>query len=146
MTDQVDKKVSVVDLFCGAGGLAFGLKSAGLHIAAGVDLDPACRYPLEENTGAKFDCTDIAELTAEQLQAWFGGAEVRVLAGCAPCQPFSTYSQSRKSVDGRWVLLREFERLAVALHPEIVTMENVPGLASQAVWKSFVAALKASGY
>jgi DNA (cytosine-5)-methyltransferase 1 len=146
MTGRAMNSVAVIDLFCGAGGLAFGLKTAGLHIAAGVDLDPACRYPLEKNTGAKFECRDITAVTTEDLESWFGDAEVRVLAGCAPCQPFSTYSQSRKSVDDRWLLLREFQRLAVTVCPEIVTMENVPGLASQGVWAEFVSALEAKKY
>lgn len=146
---QVDaggRTTAVVDLFCGAGGLAYGLKSAGLTIKAGVDLDPRCRHPLEENTGAKFEKRDVADVTAEDLISWFGDAEVRVLAGCAPCQPFSTYSQSRKSKDDRWTLLREFQRLAVEVRPEIVTMENVPGLATQTVWKEFVAALRTEQY
>lgn len=138
--------VSVIDLFCGAGGLAFGLKTAGLYIAAGVDLDPACKHPLEANTGAKFACKDIVDVTPQDIEEWFGKADVRVLAGCAPCQPFSTYSQSRKSVDDRWILLREFQRLAEAVLPEIVTMENVPGLAAQSVWSDFVSALRAKGY
>lgn len=137
---------AVVDLFCGAGGLAYGLKSAGLTVKAGVDLDPSCRYPLEKNTGAKFEKRDIVDVTAEDLAGWFGDTEVRILAGCAPCQPFSTYSQSRKSKDDRWTLLREFQRLAVEVKPEIVTMENVPGLATQAVWNEFVAALRAEQY
>jgi DNA (cytosine-5)-methyltransferase 1 len=140
------RSIAVIDLFCGAGGLAFGLKTAGLHIAAGVDLDPACKHPLEANTGASFKCKDIAAVTTHDLHSWFGDAQVRVLAGCAPCQPFSTYSQSRKSVDDRWILLREFKRLAEAAKPEVVTMENVPGLASQAVWREFVAALDSAGY
>lgn len=138
--------IAVVDLFCGAGGLAYGLKQAGLHVAAGVDLDPSCRFPLETNTGATFVCRDVSAVTAEDVIGWFGEASIRVLAGCAPCQPFSTYSQSRKSEDSRWTLLREFQRLAVAIRPEIVTMENVPGLANQSIWKEFVAALEAEGY
>lgn len=146
VTDAATPKVAVIDLFCGAGGLAFGLKTAGLDVAAGVDLDPACKHPLEANTGAKFECKDILEIEPSHLEHWFGDAEVRILAGCAPCQPFSTYSQSRKSVDDRWVLLREFKRLAVAVLPEIVTMENVPGLASQPVWAEFVAALQDNDY
>lgn len=146
---QVDaggRTVAVVDLFCGAGGLAYGLKSAGLTVKAGVDLDPSCRHPLEKNTGAKFEKRDVVDVTAEDLLGWFGDAEVRVLAGCAPCQPFSTYSQSRKSKDDRWMLLREFQRLAIEVKPEIVTMENVPGLATQDVWKEFIAALRTEQY
>lgn len=137
---------AVIDLFCGAGGLAYGLKKAGLTVKAGVDLDPSCRHPLEENTGAEFARRDVADLKAADLRVWFGNADVRVLAGCAPCQPFSTYSQSRKSVDKRWNLLKHFQRLAVAVKPEIVTMENVPGLASQKVWKNFIAALRRAKY
>lgn len=146
MAKKFAPNIAVIDLFCGAGGLAFGLKAAGLRIAAGVDLDPACRYPLESNTGAKFECRDIAQLKPDEINDWFGSADIRVLAGCAPCQPFSTYSQSRKSVDDRWTLLQEFKRLAIATLPEIVTMENVPGLASQNVWDEFVNALKEKNY
>lgn len=137
---------AVIDLFCGAGGLAYGMKSAGLTVKAGVDLDPSCKHPLEENTGADFACRDVADLKPADLNAWFGDADVRVLAGCAPCQPFSTYSQSRKSVDERWMLLKHFQRLAIATKPEIVTMENVPGLATQDVWKRFIAALRRAKY
>jgi DNA (cytosine-5)-methyltransferase 1 len=140
------RKFAVVDLFCGAGGLAFGLKTAGLHVAAGVDLDPHCKHPLEKNTGAKFQLRDISDVTSKDLVDWFGSAEVRILAGCAPCQPFSTYSQSRKSKDGRWSLLQHFQRLVEEAKPEIVTMENVPGLATQKVWAEFISSLKRLGY
>jgi len=139
-------KAVAIDLFCGAGGLAYGLKSAGLNVVAGVDLDPACRYPLETNTGAKFEERDVSDLTVEELQTWFGQAPRTVLAGCAPCQPFSTYSQSRKSKDDRWTLLREFKRLALGVKPDVVTMENVAGLKKQAVWTEFTSALKSEGY
>lgn len=140
------RTTAVVDLFCGAGGLAFGLQSAGLTVKAGVDLDPSCRHPIEQNTGADFALKDISKLKPAELRRWFGEAQVRVLAGCAPCQPFSTYSQSRKSVDRRWTLLTEFQRLALAVKPEIVTMENVPGLAAQPVWRKFTAALERAKY
>ena len=69
-----------------------------------------------------------------------------MLAGCAPCQPFSTYSQSRKTPDGRWELLRSFLRLADDLRPEIVTMENVHGLSAKPIWWEFVEGLKDAGY
>lgn len=141
-----DPHIKVVDLFCGAGGLAYGLKTAGLMIAAGVDLDPACRYPFEENCGGRFEEKSVSSLTKAELDGWFEGANVRVLAGCAPCQPFSTYSQSRKTPDGRWDLLRSFLRLAEEVKPEIVTMENVRGLASKPIWREFVAELKGAGY
>lgn len=146
VTGLSQMEIKAVDLFCGAGGLAFGLKSAGLHVSVGVDLDPRCKYPLEANTGGNFHCMDVASVTNEHLEQWFHGATVRVLAGCAPCQPFSTYAQSRKTIDDRWKLLREFQRLAISAKPEIVTMENVVGLSTQKVWRDFVMALKRAGY
>lgn len=138
--------IVAVDLFCGAGGLAFGLRSAGIKVVAGVDLDPHCRYPFEKNCRARFFCRDVSRLKEYDLREWYHGAKVRVLAGCAPCQPFSTYSQSRKTPDARWHLLKEFGRLAVATRPEIVTMENVRGLAGQPVWHEFIDALTNAGY
>ncbi|MHA6689546.1 DNA cytosine methyltransferase [Devosia sp. A449] len=149
--DEIDSvkaplKVRVVDLFCGAGGLAYGLKSAGFEIAAGVDLDPACRYPFEANCGGKFVEKSVEDVTIPELEGWFGDADVRILAGCAPCQPFSSYSQSRKTPDARWELLRSFLALAIGLRPEIVTMENVRGLAGRPIWNEFVGGLEAAGY
>lgn len=145
-TQRRMKRIVAIDLFCGAGGLAYGLKQAGLKVAAGVDLDPRCRFPIEENCGAKFFERDVSHVTAGELGRWFGKADTRVLAGCAPCQPFSTYTQSRKSPDSRWELLRSFQRLAIEALPEIVTMENVAGLATHPVWAEFVGALKSAGY
>lgn len=139
-------RIKVVDLFCGAGGLAYGLKTAGLEIAAGVDLDPICRYPFEQNCDGHFAEKSVADVTIDELNEWYTGADVRVLAGCAPCQPFSTYSQSRKSPDKRWTLLRSFLSLALKLRPEIVTMENVTGLWSKPIWSEFVGGLKSAGY
>lgn len=138
--------VKVVDLFCGAGGLAYGLRAAGLDIAAGVDLDPTCRYPFESNTAGHFEEASVADLESGTVARWFDGADVRVLAGCAPCQPFSTYSQKRKTPDDRWSLLRSFLALALDLKPEIVTMENVRGLAAKPIWTEFVSGLMAAGY
>jgi DNA (cytosine-5)-methyltransferase 1 len=145
-TSDENKKIAVIDLFCGAGGLAYGLQMAGLEIKAGIDLDPNCKYPIEQNTSAKFECLNIKDVTSEDINRLFDGAKVRVLAGCAPCQPFSTYSQSRKNKDERWTLLREFQRLALSTLPEIVTMENVPGLAKQEIWNEFILILQQNGY
>lgn len=150
MQDPNQKKcasyISAVDLFCGAGGLSYGLRSVGIDIAAGVDLDPHSRYPFEANCSARHICRDVSSLTVDELRGWFGDAPVRVLAGCAPCQPFSSYSQSRKTSDERWRLLKDFGRLAVGLRPEVVTMENVLGLANRPVWHEFITTLQNAGY
>lgn len=138
--------IAAVDLFCGAAGLSLGLKDAGIRIAAGIDLDPACRFPFEQNIGAQFLELDVGALDPATLQKLYGDATIRVLAGCAPCQPFSGYTTKRRAIDRRWQLLLEFLRLTQALRPEIVTMENVPRLAHLPLWHRFVQGLRAAGY
>ena len=86
-------QIACVDLFCGAGGLTHGFVLEGLPVVAGIDLDPACRFPYMANNHAPFLERDISKLEATELSTLFGDADLTVLAGCAPCQPFSTYAQ-----------------------------------------------------
>ena len=90
-------KITAVDLFCGVGGLTHGLVRGGIKVAAGVDIDPACRFPFEANNSAAFIERDVADLKTEELDSLYGSGTLRLLAGCAPCQPFSTYSRSRRN-------------------------------------------------
>ncbi|ASK34556.1 DNA (cytosine-5-)-methyltransferase [Alcanivorax sp. N3-2A] len=141
--------IACVDLFCGAGGLTHGFILEGLPVVAGIDLDPACRFPYEENNDqAKFIERDISKVTIGELEALFGGAELKILAGCAPCQPFSTYAQRYEldGKDGKWGLLYQFARLAKGSMPEIITMENVPTVAKHEVFHDFVDTLERLGY
>lgn len=136
-----------VDLFCGAGGLTRGLEKAGIDIAVGVDVDPACEFPFTANNRAKFVLKSVADLSTSDFSEIFDGTSVSLLAGCAPCQPFSAYSQVwARPTDKRWNLLNEFSRLVGKLKPDLVTMENVPRLAQQAVFEDFVSALKRRRY
>lgn len=141
------QKIACIDLFCGAGGLTHGFVLEGLPVAAGIDMDPACRFPYETNNNARFVERDISTVTAQDLSALFDDADVRILAGCAPCQPFSTYAQ-RYSLegDGKWGLLYEFARLAEGAKPDVITMENVPTVAKHAVFHDFVDTLERLGY
>ena len=117
---------SVVDLFCGAGGLTQGLYLENFRVAVGVDIDPQCRYAYEHNNNAKFIHKDADELTAEELVSFFDKGQPRILVGCAPCQPFSIYNQ--KNDDPSWRLVRRFGELITQTRPDVVSMENVPSL------------------
>jgi DNA (cytosine-5)-methyltransferase 1 len=141
-------KKSCIDLFCGVGGLTHGFVLEGLAVSAGIDLDPACRFPYEANNSARFVQRDISEVTIAELNELFGNAKFRILAGCAPCQPFSTYAQRYELAgrDGKWGLLYEFARLAQGARPDVITMENVPTVAKHAVFHDFVRTLKQLGY
>lgn len=135
--------VDAVDLFCGAGGLTKGLETASIKVRAGFDVDPTCRYPYEANTSALFQLRDVGELTVDDLLPLWGGAGIRLLAGCAPCQPFSTYGRRyrSRSANADWQLVASFGRLVSDAQPEIVTMENVPEVVRHPVFAQFLDAL-----
>lgn len=135
-----------VDLFCGVGGLTHGLVRGGIHIAAGVDIDANCKFPFEANNSASFIECDVGKLEAEDIMHYYKGAEFTLLAGCAPCQPFSTYSRSGRNTEyeSQWPLVSSFGRLIKKVKPDLVTMENVPQLADHAVFQQFLKSL--SGY
>ncbi|WP_111994431.1 DNA cytosine methyltransferase [Burkholderia pseudomallei] len=142
-------KIACVDLFCGAGGLTHGFILEGLPVVAGIDLDPACRFPYEKNNGqAKFIERDVSKVTVDELSGLFGDADVSILAGCAPCQPFSTYAQRYEldGPDGKWGLLYQFARLARGTLPDVITMENVPSVARHKVFHDFIDTLKRLDY
>lgn len=139
--------VSGVDLFCGVGGLSAGLQKAGVLITAGIDVDPTCAYPFEANIQSPFIERDVTTVTAEDLHnLWIDGS-VRLLAGCAPCQPFSPYRRGADtSSDAKWPLLGEFGRLVHECEPDLVTMENVPRIGKSKVFTEFVEVLRERGY
>lgn len=144
-----DLSIQAIDLFCGVGGLSTGLSSQGVRVVAGVDVDPACTYPFKANhRRAKFLLEDVRDLTGSDLAAlWKPEGGVRLLAGCAPCQPFSSYANTKTAADGsKWGLLQEFARLVEESLPELVTMENVPGLASEQPFQIFLDTLGKHGY
>ena len=142
------QSVKAVDLFCGAGGLTHGLGKAGIEVKLGVDLDPACEYPFSANNKkAKFLLKSVEDLSVEDFTDAFAGTDLTLLAGCAPCQPFSTYSQTwADPSDKRWNLLHQFLRLVAEIQPDLVTMENVPRLAKQKVFQDFVRGLEDEGF
>jgi DNA (cytosine-5)-methyltransferase 1 len=136
-----------VDLFCGAGGLTHGLQKAGISIALGIDSDPICEFPFTFNNGARFIRADVRDISGYDLSTVFPSGAIRLLAGCAPCKPFSPFRRGTdNSTDREWGLLGEFSRLAQELKPELVTMENVPGLASKPIFRKFVKDLQQIGY
>lgn len=148
MKIKQDYKSKVVDLFCGIGGLTYGMKKAGLEVVAGYDLDNSCRYPYEANNNANFFCEDIMNLNGEILNKHYVNCDVKILVGCAPCQPFSTYS-FKSSDKEKWRLLYQFSRLIDEVKPDIISMENVPRLAGfekEPVFPDFIDNLEKSGY
>lgn len=149
MTDA--PHISAVDLFCGVGGLTHGLSQAKIDVRLGVDIDPASQHPFEKNNDAAFLLADVSTLEAETIAKSFAPGTTTLLAGCAPCQPFSTYSQKAKREGkarqdrGRiddWRLVERFGELIEEVQPDLVTMENVPPLLRAPVYKRLLHSLK----
>lgn len=139
--------IDAVDLFCGAGGLTAGLLKAGINVQAGYDIDVNCKHAYETNNGAKFVSESVASVKPEAVAAWYRPERLKLLAGCAPCQPFSTYNHGRDTkLDVKWPLLYSFEILIRKIKPELVTMENVPDVTKHDVYRDFVKSLGDQGY
>lgn len=136
--------ITCVDLFCGVGGLTHGLAKGGVSVAAGVDVDRQCRFPYEENNDATFIECDVRELDPKELRGLWDESPFSLLAGCAPCQPFSTYSRKGRGSRGdtKWDLVSTFGELARRSRPDFVTMENVPQLVDHAVFSDFIKSLR----
>ena len=151
-TRKLKPRFEVVDLFCGIGGLSYGLKTAGFHILAGYDLDWTCQYAYETNTGGKFNYRDVNTITGEEINKLYSKRKntIRVLAGCAPCQPFSSYAFKNKQKDpNKYDLLYQFGRLVEEVRPDIVTMENVTQILNfkaKPVLQDFIDKLQSLGY
>jgi DNA (cytosine-5)-methyltransferase 1 len=142
-----ERLVTAVDLFCGAGGLTYGLQRAGIAVIAGIDVDPVCEYAYVSNNGCLFIQADVREVGPEDVELLYPAGSIRLLAGCAPCRPFSRLGRrGKRAKSSEWGLLTEFSRLIEGVRPEFVTMENVPSLGSKRIFGSFVSSLRRLGY
>ena len=140
--------ISAVDMFCGVGGLTYGLKQAGINVIAGLDIDETCKYPFEENNHAEFITKDIRKFTSAELSELYPEDSIKLLVGCAPCQPFSAQTRKNKnrSSDKRWSLLDEFGRLIEEVKPQLIAFENVPLIRKENIFTNFCDKLRSLGY
>jgi DNA (cytosine-5)-methyltransferase 1 len=145
---RLRKEPCVIDLFCGAGGLTCGLIKSGIKVIAGFDIDESCQYPFEKNNRVKFIKKDIRNLSAYSIKNKFPKNSIKILAGCAPCQPFSKHTQKLRdrNKDDKWGLLYSFYDLVSKVKPHIVTMENVPEIEKETVFIDFVKGLTSLKY
>ena len=143
------KKIKVIDLFCGIGGLSRGLIKSGLNVVAGIDNDSKCKYGYEHSNKALFIDKDINNISAKDINQLFGSKKdcIRVLAGCAPCQPYSRLNL--KNEDNKKIsALEKFANLINETLPDIVSMENVPQLRHDkyGLFKKFINILEMNKY
>ena len=148
----VREKPKAIDLFSGCGGLSLGLRQAGFSVIGAIDLDPLATSTYRMNhKAAEVIVQDIGAVDPWSVMAKLGlkEGELDLLAGCPPCQGFSTLRtlNGRKSIDEPMNdLIFDFSRFIKAFRPKTVMVENVPGLTRDARLVSFTKSLAALGY
>jgi len=140
--------IQAIDIFCGIGGLTYGIQASGINVIAGLDNDITCKYSFESNNNSKFIHSDITQCDFSALKMLFNKDTPSILIGCAPCQPFSSHSFKRidREKDDRWSLIDKFADAISVILPDAISMENVPGLAKTQVFEKFVKRIEDFGY
>jgi DNA (cytosine-5)-methyltransferase 1 len=120
-----------VDIFSGAGGLTLGLKRAGFRVAAAVELEQHAFTTYKANhPDVQAFKQDVRTIEGNYLKKVAGGS-IDLLAGCPPCQGFSSLTNASTKTDPRNNLVLEMARLVRETKPRALMMENVPGLADR---------------
>jgi DNA (cytosine-5)-methyltransferase 1 len=150
--EEVRKRLTFIDLFCGCGGFTLGMLRAGFECLAAIDNDKTAIETLRKNLGVSGDLpplgtavqADLTKLSPRILRRKFGIASVDVIVGGPPCQGFSTARQvdganhgERLKHDARRLLYKDFLRFVDYYRPKVFVIENVLGIRTAANGKYF---------
>ena len=123
--------LTAIDLFAGGGGLTVGLKRGGFTVAAAVENDKhACATYRANHSEVRLLEQDIGGVAGADLLRLAPDRKVDLLAGCPPCQGYTSLNKSKKD-DHRNALILHMSRLAEEVMPKAIMMENVPGLSKK---------------
>jgi len=129
----MEKKKTVFDLFCGAGGLSLGFEQAGYRVLGGNDHFLAAGKTFSaSHKNAKFYGQPIENLKGQSILEDFDleKGELDCLVGGPPCQAYSVYNHKRSMKDERANLFKEYLRIVEELLPKWIVIENVTGIKS----------------
>jgi len=135
------RKPTVIDLFCGAGGMALGFERAGFRTVLGVESEPA----FADTFRANFRCPVVNAPIEEAVRSGELGVKADVVIGGPPCQGFSNLNGNRTS-DPRRKLWRWFMDVVESSGCSLFVMENVPNLITSAEGDRIVAAARKMGF
>lgn len=119
---------TVLDLFCGCGGISKGFELAGFSIIGGIDFNDDATKSFKINfPDATVKCGDITEISNEEVKTLYGGVDI--IVGGPPCQGFSSANRWQKEMeDPRNKLFFQYLRFVEVLRPKAILIENVRGL------------------
>jgi len=143
------KRYNSIDIFSGCGGLSAGLYKAGFDIKAAIEIDEDAARTYVMNYKKEYLIQkDIRSVSVSEVKNRLKGEPLHLLAGCPPCQGFSSIRRLNgiNKRDLRNDLIFEYLRFVKALKPLTIMMENVPGLLKYYKFKLMLKELKKLGY
>lgn len=149
------RTVKVFDFFSGCGGASRGFQESGMDVVFGLDCDADAERSFKRNfPSAAFESRDIREVDEDSVRKLVDRQRPHyvLFCGCAPCQPWTKQNTTRPELDedDRVPLLLEFLRFIPLCAPDIVFVENVPGIQNlhpdSEPLGSFLRGLKDAGY
>lgn len=139
-----------IDIFSGIGGLSEGMRQADFKTKIAFEIDEIASKAYRLNHPDTTVITkDIREVTIAEIKRSLNEKPIHLLAGCPPCQGFSSMrrlNKKRSVNDKRNSLIMEYVRFVKALKPYTIMMENVPGLAEYYLFKNAIKIFKSLGY
>lgn len=143
-------KYITVDLFSGCGGLTQGMRQAGFEVGVAVEIDRNATVTYKMNHPKTTVLQrDIREIESKEIRRLLDNARIALLAGCPPCQGFSSVrklNRKRSIRDERNKLIMEYLRFVEELKPLTIMMENVPGIVDYYLFRKLIKKLKELGY
>ncbi len=124
-------RLTTIELFAGAGGLALGIEKAGFDTLGLIECDKDASDTLRHNRpGWRVIHDDIANISCLDLQNYFNleKGELDLLSGGAPCQSFSYAGKRLGLEDARGTLFYHYAKFLEQLQPKMFLFENVRGL------------------
>lgn len=140
-----------IDLFSGGGGLSVGLRTAGFEVLAAVENNSIAADIFRANhTNSIVIERDIRFVTATEIlkNHQLIDNKLDLLAGCPPCQGFSSLTAKYKKDDDRNSLIGEVSRLVEDILPRAIMIENVPGIIKKGrdYLSKFISDIESLGY
>jgi DNA (cytosine-5)-methyltransferase 1 len=144
------KKIQVIDLFCGAGGLSYGFSvekssCSEFVILGAADFNKTSLRTYSQNIGAPVFLEDLGKVASSEklISEFVSRFQIDrryplIVIGGPPCQGFSAHSKKqRNTCDDRNDLVQAFAKIAVAFEPDLVAFENVPEVMTEKNWAYF---------
>lgn len=139
-----------IDIFSGCGGLTEGMHQAEFNTKLAFEIDEiASRVYRLNHTNTTVITKDIRKVSIAEIKRNLQGEKIHLLAGCPPCQGFSSIrrlNRVKPVEDVRNSLINEYVRIIKALKPYTIMMENVPGLINYSLFHKALGDLKKAGY